>query len=130
MQQKFYSRFLNGRQNVFLPVFVHTVIFLSFQRDRPGQTVQTQIRLLLIRVYTVCNSLCIFWIFRVITTILFAVQIFRKFTVLSLLCAAKVMKIPLTSRKVDVTVNFLNIRTPQKFVVITLKFELCGSIIE
>ena len=28
------------------------------------------------------------------------------------------------------TVNFLNIRTPKKFVVITLKFELCGSIIE
>ena len=28
------------------------------------------------------------------------------------------------------TVNFLNIRTPKKFVVITLKFELCGSTIE
>ena len=27
------------------------------------------------------------------------------------------------------TVNFLNIRTPKKFVVITLKFELCGSTI-
>ena len=27
------------------------------------------------------------------------------------------------------TVNFLNIRTPQKIVVITLKFELCGSTI-
>ena len=27
------------------------------------------------------------------------------------------------------TVNFLNIQTP-KFVVITLKFELCGSTIE
>ena len=26
-----------------------------------------------------------------------------------------------------VTVNFLNIRTPKKFVVITLKFELRGS---
>ena len=25
------------------------------------------------------------------------------------------------------TINFLNIRTPKKFVVITLKFELCGS---
>ena len=37
------------------------VLFLSFQADRPGQTVQTQIRLILIRVYTVCNSLCIFW---------------------------------------------------------------------
>ena len=28
------------------------------------------------------------------------------------------------------TVNFLNIRTPKTFVVITLKFELCGSTIE
>ena len=28
------------------------------------------------------------------------------------------------------TVNFLNIRTPKIFVVITLKFELCGSTIE
>ena len=37
-----------------------TVMFLSFRTDRSGQTVQTQIRLL-IRVYTVCNSLCIFW---------------------------------------------------------------------
>ena len=25
------------------------------------------------------------------------------------------------------TINFLNIRTPKKFVVITLKYELCGS---
>ena len=28
------------------------------------------------------------------------------------------------------TVNFLNIRTPKKFVVISLKFELCGSTME
>ena len=28
------------------------------------------------------------------------------------------------------TINFLNIRTLKKFVVITLKFELCGSTIE
>ena len=28
------------------------------------------------------------------------------------------------------TLNFLNIRTPKKFVVITLKFELCGFTIE
>ena len=28
------------------------------------------------------------------------------------------------------TVNFLNIRTPKLFVVITLKFELCGSTTE
>ena len=38
-----------------------TIMFLSFRTGRSGQTVQTQIRLLLIRVYTVCNSLCIFW---------------------------------------------------------------------
>ena len=30
----------------------------------------------------------------------------------------------------DITVNFLNIRTPKHFVKITLKFELCGSTIE
>ena len=28
------------------------------------------------------------------------------------------------------TVNFLNIRTPKNFVVITLKLELCGSTIK
>ena len=38
-----------------------TVMFLSFRTDRSGQTVQTQIRQLLIRVYTVCSSSCIFW---------------------------------------------------------------------
>ena len=31
---------------------------------------------------------------------------------------------------IQLTVNVLNIRTPQKFVVITLKFELCGSTTE
>ena len=55
----------------------HTVMILSFRTDMPGQTVQTQIRL--IRVYTVCHSVCIVWThysivephssnFRVITT--------------------------------------------------------------
>ena len=39
----------------------YTVLFLSFRTDRSGQTVQIQIRLLLIGVYTVCISLCIFW---------------------------------------------------------------------
>ena len=34
-------------------------MFLSFRTDRSGQSVQTQISL--IRVYTVCNFLCIFW---------------------------------------------------------------------
>ena len=32
--------------------------------------------------------------------------------------------------KKSYTINFLNIWTPKKFVVITLKFELCGSTIE
>ena len=36
----------------------------------------------------------------------------------------------LDTQKMLYTVNFLNIRTPKKFVVITLKFELCGSTIE
>ena len=67
-------------------------MILSFRTDRPGQTVQTQIRLLLedslIRVYTVCHSVCIVWThytmvqphssnFRVITTIFLGVPIFR-----------------------------------------------------
>ena len=34
------------------------------------------------------------------------------------------------SGNLNVTVNFLNIRLPKKFVVITLKFELYGSTIE
>ena len=80
----------------------NTVMFLSFQTDRSWQTVQTQIRLLeeqsdqglhsLIRVYTVCHSICIVWThysmvephgsnFRVISTNFWGVQIFRKFTV-------------------------------------------------
>ena len=40
-------------------------MILSFRTDRSEQTVQTQIRLLLenrlIRVYTVCHSICSFW---------------------------------------------------------------------
>ena len=70
----------------------NTVMILSFQTDMPGQTVQTQIRSSLIRVYTVCQSVCIIWThysmvelhssnFRVITTNFFGVRIFRKFTV-------------------------------------------------
>ena len=46
----------------------------------------------------------------------------------------KVAKIRLYERqmfqKSQTTVNFLNIRAPKKFVVIPLKFELCGSTIE
>ena len=67
-----------------------TVMIVSFRTDRPGQTVQTQIRLL--RVYTVCHSICIVWThysmvqphssdFRVITKTFLGVRIFRKFTV-------------------------------------------------
>ena len=37
---------------------------------------------------------------------------------------------PIVMSSVMYTVNFLNIRTRKKFVVITLKFELCGSTIE
>ena len=72
-----------------------TVMILSFQTDMPGQTVQTQIRSSLIRVYTVCHSVYIIWThysmvephssnFRVITTIFVGVRIFRKFTVLQI----------------------------------------------
>ena len=68
-----------------------TVMILSFRTDMPGQTVQTQIRL--IRVYTVCHSVRIVWThysmvephrsnFRVIATNILGVQIFRKFTVM------------------------------------------------
>ena len=62
----------------------------SFRTDMPGQTVQTQIRLL--RIYTVCHSVCIVWThysmvephssnFRVITTKFLCVRISRKFMV-------------------------------------------------
>ena len=62
-------------------------MILSFWTDRPGQTVQTQIR-----VYTVCNTLCVFWIhyskvkpscstFRVFTTNFSGVRNFRNFLV-------------------------------------------------
>ena len=75
---------------------VSTVMILSIRTDTPGQTVQTQIRLLrsLIRVYTICHSVCIVWThysvvephssnFRVIKTNVLGVRIFRKFTVVS-----------------------------------------------
>ena len=59
----------------------------------PGQTVQNQIRLLLIKVYTVCHSVCIVWThysmvephssnFRVIVTNVLGVLIFKDFTVI------------------------------------------------
>ena len=69
-------------------------MILSFRTDRLGQTMQTHIRLLLIRVYTVCNSLCIFWShfsmvdphcsdFRIINSTILGVQNFTKFMVIS-----------------------------------------------
>ena len=66
----------------------------SFRTDRPGQTMQTQIKGgSLIRAYTVCNSLCIFWMqyskvkpsystFRVITENVLDVWYFRNFKVI------------------------------------------------
>ena len=74
--------------------FSATDTIISFQTDRSEQTVQTQIRLLLIRVYIVCHSVCIVWThysmveqhssnFRVITTNSLGVRIFRKFTVVA-----------------------------------------------
>ena len=46
-------------KNVYISLLLYTIMILSFRTDRSGQTVQIQIRLL-IRVYTVCNSICIF----------------------------------------------------------------------
>ena len=71
-----------------------TVMILSFRTDMPGQTVQTQISSV-IRVYTVCHSVCIVWThysmvephssnFRMITTNFLGVRIFRKFMVMHL----------------------------------------------
>ena len=71
-----------------------TVIILCFRGDGPGQTVQTQIWSILIRVYTVCNFVCIFKKhysmikprcsnFRVITANFLDVWIYRILTVLA-----------------------------------------------
>ena len=68
-----------------------TVMILSFRTDMPGQTVQPQWSSL-IKVCTVFHSVCIVWThysmvephssnFRVITTNILGVRIFRKFTV-------------------------------------------------
>ena len=74
----------------------NTVNIVSFRTGRSGQTVQihdqTAPRSSLIRVYTVCNSICSFWMqystvkpsclnFRVITANFSGVLIFRIFTV-------------------------------------------------
>ena len=93
---------------------VTCIYYLMIQTDRPGQTVQTQIRLLLeeqsdqglhcrnslIWVCTVCHSVCIVWThyslvkphssnFRVIITNILGVRIFRKFTVNQKECVHK-----------------------------------------
>ena len=86
----------------FLTEMILKFEYVNFWTDRSGQTVQTQIRLLLeeqsdlrsslIRVFTVCDSACNVWThysmvephssnFKVITTNFLGVQIFRKFTV-------------------------------------------------
>ena len=39
-------------------------------------------------------------------------------------------RVTTSQTKQTATINFLNIRTPKLFIVITLKFELCGSSIE
>ena len=89
LKKKFYGTF-QGASPEGQGGFTYTVIILSFQTDMPRQTVQTQISL--IRVYTVCHSVSIVWThyymvephssnFRVITTNVFGVRIFRKFTV-------------------------------------------------
>ena len=73
--------------------FCGTIMILSFPTDMPGQTVQTQIRL--IRFYTVWHSVCVVWTryskvephgsnFRFITTNFLGVQISRKFMVITL----------------------------------------------
>ena len=103
------------------PVFRSTVMILSFWTDMPGQKVQTQIRLRssLIRVYTVCHSVCIVWThysmvephssnFRVITTNFWGVRIFSKFTVTiseDLKWNSHINKI---SKKANSTIVFLN----------------------
>ena len=69
-----------------------SVMILRFWTDWSLQTVKTQIRSSLIRVYTVCHCVCIFWThysivkpccsnFRMITANFSGVQIFRSFTV-------------------------------------------------
>ena len=75
-----------------------TVMILSFRTGMPGQTVL----LSLILVYTICHSVCIVWThysmveqhssnFRVITTNVLGVRIFRKLTVNH--CFGKVFRI-------------------------------------
>ena len=73
-----------------------TVMIQSFRTDMPGKQCRPRSdcssRSSLIRVYTVCHSICIIWIhysmiephssnFRVLTTNFLGVRIFRKFTV-------------------------------------------------
>ena len=89
------SNFLKVKGIRFARIINNTVMILSFRTDIPGQIVQTQIRL--IRVYTVCHSVCIVWThysvvephssnFRMITTNFLGVRIFRKFTVVLIYC--------------------------------------------
>ena len=52
------------------------------------------------------------------------------FHIEALRCSLTLMTLVFVGVAIMSTVNFLNIRTPKAFVVITLKFELCGSTIE
>ena len=67
-----------------------------------------------------------FTLFRVVFTQLKALNL----QVISIFRDRRFFLYHLQPIKMGFTINFLNIRTPKKFVVITLKFELCGSIIE
>ena len=105
-------------------------MILSFQTDMSGQTVQTQIRLLLYQ-----GLHCLLFRLHGLDSLhygratkfkfesdynnFWGVRIFRKFMVF-------IQKFEQYSKQS--TVTFLNIRTPKKFVVITLKFELCGRL--
>ena len=42
----------------------------------------------------------------------------------------QVEQLSVTAGRMHITVMFLSFRTPKTFVVITLKFELCGSTID
>ena len=93
------NKIQSSKGSDFSESILHTVMILNFRTDKPGQTVQTQIRSSrssLIRVCTVCHSVCIVWThysmvephssnFRVITTNVLGVRIFRKFMVLTLM---------------------------------------------
>ena len=101
-------------------------MILSFRTDMPGQTVQTQIRLLLIRVYTVCLPAASFglitlWQSHKVQILEWLQQIFGVSEYLGnlryLFEIVKFTKIPKYS-------------DTRKIAVIILKFAQCGSTVE